>query len=432
MAAPFVGQGVASAAPVTAVTFTPGSNLANATSTWTVGLTSSAGGALAAPNTISVQFGPGFILPPTPTVTFASGFTGTCAAGNGATLGQVITITLTSSCVLANSTAATVTIAGVTNPGAGSYPGGGFGVATTKDSIAPPAGSIVIAPTAVTGVTFAPASSAPSANTTYTVGFTTSASGALSTGNTITVAFAAGFTVPASPPVTFASGFTGVCTGTTTGVKAGQSVVITLSGTCALGNSTAASVTIGTITNNVAGSYAASTFSVATSQDITPAHPTLPVVIGSSPSAVTFTPGSNLTGALSTWTIGFTTSATGALASTNTISVTFAAGFGLPASPTVATGTGFTGTCTGTTASTTGQVVKLTLAGAGCALAASTAGTVTIAGITNPAAATYPANAFSVATSQDPAPANPASAVVINAVANTPTGVTFMPGVAVG
>ncbi|HEX3840248.1 MAG TPA: Ig-like domain-containing protein [Acidimicrobiales bacterium] len=413
----------------TGVTFTPASLLAHATSTWTVGFTPSASGALAAPNTIAVTFDTGFVLPASPAVTFVSGFTGTCTAATGTTSGQVVTITLTGSCVLANSTPATVTIAGITNPGAGSHPASGFSVATSQDTTtANPAAAVVIGPTTPTGVTFSPGSSLPSALSTWTVGFTPSASGALAATNTISVTFGPGFTVPTGQAVTFPSGFGGCTTTTETAVL--QVATIPLPAGCTLANATAGAVTIANITNPVAGSYAASGFSVATSQDVTPAHPATPVVIGSSPSAVTFSPGSNLTGALSSWGVGFTTSAAGGLASGDTISVTFAPGFGVPAAPTVTFGTGFLGTCTGTpTGTTVGQVVTFTLTGS-CVLTASTAGTLTIDGIANPAPGTYPASAFGVATSKDPAAAHPATAVVINAVANTPTGVTFSPAVA--
>ena len=62
-------------------------------------------------------------------------------------------------------------------------------------------------------------------------------------------------------------------------------------------------------------------------------------------------------------------------------------------------------------------MATITLANSGgtCALANSTAGTLTIAGITNPTVAnSYAANTFSVATSKDTAAASPSAAVVIN------------------
>jgi hypothetical protein len=399
-------------------TFTPGSTVALATSTWTVGFTTSASGALAATNTIKLTFNAGFTIPAAPAVTFPSGFTG-CGATTGSTTGQVVTITLPAGCLLANSTAGTVTVAGITNPGAGSYPG--FSVATSQD-VTP---NSIVSPVLIgapSSVTFTPGSTVANATSTWTVGFTSSAAGALVATNTISVTFNSNFTLPASPTITWGSGFTGSCSGTTTGATTGHTVTLILGGGCALANSTAATVTIAGVTNPVAGSYPANTFSVATTADTTPANPASPVVIGATPlSGVTFTPGSSVAAGISTWTVGFTTSSGGALASPNTIAVTFNPAFTIPATPTVTFHSGFTGTCTGTTTgATVGQVVTITLSGT-CALASSTAATVTIAGITNPIAGTYPANTFSVATSQDSTPVNPAAAVVITGAASAAT-----------
>ena len=425
LAAPFVGQEVASAA-TTGVTFVPGSTVAHATSTWTVGFTTSAAGSLAAGNTILVTFDPpNFAVPASPTVTFVSGTTGTCTTPGASGAASAVTITLPAGCSIAISRAVTLTISGITNPGAGTYTAGTFGVTTSSDTIGSPTSDVVITPSTPTGVTFTPSSTVPSANpVTWTVGFTTSAAGALAATNTISVTFNTNVTVPAAPTVTFPSGFAGTCTATT-GATVSHVVTITLPAGCALANSTAGTLTIAGITNPAAGSYPANTFSVATSQDTTPANPASPVLIGG-PSGVTFTPGSSVANATSTWTIGFTSSATGALATGGTISVTFNSAFTVPASPAITWGSGFTGTCTGTTTgATTGHTVLITLSGT-CALAASTAGTLTIAGVVNPVAGTYPANTFSVATSADTTPAPPASAVVIGATALS--GVTFSPG----
>jgi len=132
-------------------------------------------------------------------------------------------------------------------------------------------------------------------------------------------------------------------------------------------------------------------------------------------SGVTFS-GSSVSGGATntTWTVGFTTSdPNGELVPGDHISVTFPAGFAIPLNPTVTLGSGFFG-CTASpqaTAVTSGQTVVITL-GTGCQLDASTAATVTIAGITNPAAATYANTSFLVSTSADFA-ASPAAAVVI-------------------
>ena len=132
--------------------------------------------------------------------------------------------------------------------------------------------------TPVTGVTFTGSSQAAAATADWTIGFTTSATGALNAGKTITVVFNPGFTVPASPTIVLNSGFTSC---TATGSAVGQTVTITLAGaSCALANSTAATLTINGLTNpTLAGSLAANTFSVKTSVDATVVHPASPIVI---------------------------------------------------------------------------------------------------------------------------------------------------------
>jgi hypothetical protein len=129
-----------------------------------------------------------------------------------------------------------------------------------------------------------------------------------------------------------------------------------------------------------------------------------------------------------TWTVGFTTSdPSGGLVPGDDIEVVFPAGFVIPLDPAVTLGSGFYD-CTSTpqaTAVASGETVLITL-GAGCELNASTSATLTIAGITNPAAGTYANTSFSVSTSTDFA-ASPAAAVVITG-ATVPTVPTSCAG----
>ncbi len=378
-----------------------------------MGFTTSPSGKLAAGNTITATFNSNVTVPATPTVTLGTGFTG-CTATASAT-GGVVTITLAgASCAVNNSTAASLTIAGITNPGAQTLTNTTFKVATAEDTSAVSPGSnvVIAAATAPSAVSFSPGSTAAHASSTWSVGFTTSASGKLAAGNTITATFNSNVTVPATPTVTLGTGFTG-CTATASAT--GGVVTITLAGaSCAVNNSTAASLTIAGITNPGAGSYANTTFKVATSEDTSAVSPASGITItAATPTAVSFSPGSAAANASSTWSVGFTTSAIGNLVLGNTITATLPSSFTVPATPTVTLGTGFTG-CTAT-ASATGGVVTITLAGASCAVNNSTAASLTIAGITNPGAGTYTAGSFSIATSKDTIPASPSSGVTINA-----------------
>jgi hypothetical protein len=97
-----------------------------------------------------------------------------------------------------------------------------------------------------------------------------------------------------------------------------------------------------------------------------------------------------------TWTVDFTTSSTGALDKTSSIVVTFDQAFTVPASPGVTLGVGFSA-CTATTV-VSGRVVTVSTKGGQCSLPASTHASLTIGGITNPAAGTY---SMTVSTSAD-------------------------------
>jgi hypothetical protein len=401
----------ASAATVSSVTFTGSTYAASATATWTVGFTSSGSGSLSAGNQVNVTFPTGFQLPASTTATLLSGFA-SCVSPSAAaaTVGQVMHISLGTGCTLAANTPATLSIPNIVNPAtATTYPNTEFSVSTSADTATSPVANVVITTASSASITFAGSSYVAGAAATWTVGFTSSASGALGTGSTITVTFPSSFTIPASPTVALLSGFSG--SGTPTATAAGGVVVITLHGTEALGDSTPATLSIAGITNPAAATYPASDFSVATSAPQAATTAASNVVI-TGLGSVTFSGSSFVAGATgTTWTVGFTSSASGALGSGSTITVTFPSSFTIPASPTVALLSGFTGSGT-PTATASGGVVVITLHGTE-ALADSTAATLSIAGITNPTAASYPASDFSVATSAPQAAAAPAAAVVI-------------------
>ena len=117
----------------TSATFSPGSTAANAISTWTVGLTTSASGALSPSNTISVVFNPNFTVAAGQSVTFG-GFGAACPAANDFVNGNVATVTLPAGCSLAGSTSGTLSIPAITNPGSGTYSNATFSVATSQDT----------------------------------------------------------------------------------------------------------------------------------------------------------------------------------------------------------------------------------------------------------------------------------------------------------
>ena len=123
---------------------------------------------------------------------------------------------------------------------------------------------------------------------TWTVGFTTSSSGALVTGNTVDVTFPSGFNVSGATAA-FSTGFSS-CTTPTTQIS-GQVVIVPLTGAgCSLGNSTGASVTISHI-SAAATQYAAAGFNVTTYANGLPSPFSTPIdgVGGHTPSPIDIT-----------------------------------------------------------------------------------------------------------------------------------------------
>jgi putative cell wall-binding protein len=248
--------------------------------TWTVKFTSS--GALNPGNEIFVTFNPAFTIT-SPTVDLTGGFTGlptTVPSGDVNVTANVVTISLFSSEALAASTAATLTISGVTNPTSGSYATSAtsFSVATTADSANWPAAPVII--TGLTGVSFVGSSMRQGATpTTWTVEFTSSADGVLNPGKEIVVTFNPAFTIT-SPTVDLTGGFTGLPTTVPSGdINVTANVVtISLFSSEALAASTAATLTISGVTNPTAATYPNTSFSVSTTAD-TAGSPVAGVVI---------------------------------------------------------------------------------------------------------------------------------------------------------
>ena len=119
----------------------------------------------------------------------------------------------------------------------------------------------------VGSVSFAPSDRQGAVSATWTVDFTTSASGALAIGGTITINAPASTTFPSAASAYKVNGTTVTATPTT---AAGT---VTIDTPVAVGNSSAISVVITGVTNPAAGSYASSSFSVSTSADTVAANP---------------------------------------------------------------------------------------------------------------------------------------------------------------
>jgi hypothetical protein len=430
-----VALGLSTTAPAwatspSAVTFTatpPTSVASNAPSTWTVGFTTSSGGALGIGSTITITLPAGFSTTSTaPTVTLLtpSTFATDCAGlGQDSSESNVISILIYpagSGCALAASTAATFSIS-VVNGFAGAYGASNFSLSTNKDTTAvAPASGETITPTAVSSVSVtgtAPTSPVESAASTWTWGFTTSASGQLGAGDTITLTFPASFTTVSTIPtvnLVSPSAFPTDCTATSSDANEGSVVVITLSNngsnTCALADSTAATINVAVVNGT---SDALSSFSLATDEDATATSPTGTAPTLTSPtssSGVTFTttaPTSLTANAASTWTVGFTTSSSGALAGGGYLVAQFPSGFTTSSTTppvTLVMPSGFASNCTAVGSDPTkGTVVVVTLANKGasvCTLAGSTGATLSI-GVVNGPTGTYGDTTYALRTSKD-------------------------------
>ena len=445
---------VAGASSPSAVSFTgtaPTSVVANTEATWTVGFTASSSGALGIGSTVTITLPSGFTTAsssPTVTLLTPSSFATDCAGlGQDSSESNVISILIypaASGCALAASTAATLTI-GVVNGAAGAYGPANFSVATSADTtaVAPSSGE-TITPTSVSAVsvtTTAPTSLVMAAASTWTWGFTTSATGALGPGGSITLTYPTGFSTLTTSPIVVLeapSAFVTDCAATASDTSETGVIVITLanngSNTCALAKSTAATLTVGVLNGKA---DALSTLSVATSKDTAGASPTgtAPSLTTAAPtSAVTFTtsaPTSLVANTTSTWTVGFTTSSSGALAAGAYIVVRLPSGFATSSTTpavTLKTPSSFASTCTPSgSVPNSANIVVVTLANSGsntCALGTSTAATIAVTVINGPAA-TYGASSYSLSTSADGTAVAPTSGSATIVSAGPPGTVSY-------
>ena len=157
----------------------------------------------------------------------------------------------------------------------------------------------------------------------------------------------------------------------------------------------------------------------------------------STPTGVSVSPSNRHGGQAATWTVGFTASATGALtAGTGTVTVTAPSSTTFPSAPGDYTVNGVTATSVPSAGAGTATI------DVPVAVAAGTTVTVVVSHVTNPAAATYPATDFTVATSADVTAAEPGTgltftgppsrlAFTVEPPANTGAGATFPVAVSV-
>ncbi len=262
----------------------------------------------------------------------------------------------------------------------------------------------------VVSVTFAPSDRQGAISAIWTVDATTSATGALAIGATITI--------DAPPTTTFPSAASAykVNSTTVTAIPSTAAGTVTIATPVAVSSSTLVTVVMTGVINPAAGTYANTSFSVSTSVDTTASNPASGLSFGSVVSGVSFSPSSLVGAGSATWTVGFTASANGALAIGDTITISAPASTTFPSAASAYTVNSTTVTAIPSTAAGTVTIATPV------ALGNSTAVSVQITGVTNPAASSYPNTSFSASTTADAA-ANPASGQAFSVGSmNTTTG----------
>ena len=330
----FAGVAHASQVSQPSVAFSSPSGAAGARTIYTIGFTTSGSGGLSAANSdhITISFpastGLSTIVKSTVTDTTAAAAVGFCSFSNTTTL----SCSLNTGQTIPAGHGVSIELDGVTNPPAGTVT---LSVATTQDTTPSPSAGYTIGaagqPSQPT-VAFSSPSGAAGARTIYTIGFTTSGTGALSnTANSqITINF------PAS------TGLSTIVKSTVTDTTAAAAV-----GFCSFSNTTTLSCSLNTgqtipaghgvsieldgVTNPPAGTV---NLSLATTSDLTTSTPTgYTIGAAGQPSqpTVAFSSPSGAAGARTIYTIGFTTSGTGALSNTanSQITINFPASTGL-------------------------------------------------------------------------------------------------------
>ncbi len=215
------GDGViVGAAAVTAVQFSASPATSAAASEWTVGLDTSAGGALAAGTGTIVLAGPsGTVFPG-----LASDYTINGTAVTQASVAGGNQVTLTVPAGVSASTAVTVVASGVTNPAAGDDPASDFSVWTSADlaTVHPSTGIDFAVPDGTGTMVLSPAEvDAGSVGNTLTFTYTAAAAGL--SGGALTIAVPSGWSAPTTTPGT--AGDTTASSGTVS--VSGQTIQVT-------------------------------------------------------------------------------------------------------------------------------------------------------------------------------------------------------------
>ncbi|HET8990890.1 MAG TPA: hypothetical protein VFN59_07305 [Acidimicrobiales bacterium] len=247
--------------------------------------TSSATGALAPQDTISITFPADVTLNAANADVLSSSFGGSCLNPLSVFVsGHTLSVMLGANCSLADSSAATLSIHDVRNPPNGTTDvAADYTVSTSEDptTVSPSsAPTFVASGTAVSAVAVSPQADLSGASTTWTDTFTTSSRGALFPGDRVTLDLPTALGVSATPSVAFGGGFVG-CTGGATGSYDATTGVLNVGvpAGCTIAASTSGSIAFAATNPLGSQNLAASSFATYTSEDPSPVHPATGVAI---------------------------------------------------------------------------------------------------------------------------------------------------------
>lgn len=358
---------------ITSATVTLSNSTVNTVSSYTLTFTNGNTGTIVSGETIVLTFPATTNVPGTitsnVTVNSGSGYVTSNALSSISSNSGAKTITITLASTIATSDPVRIVIssaAGITNPTA---PGSSYTISVaTQNRGSATSNTYTVVASTVSSATVSLSSTATSASANYTIGFTTGAAGALTTGNTIVVTFPSGTTVSGAN-----TGNVTINGGAPTAVNV-SSQVVTLTYSSAnsgtISNSGAVSLVFTGLTNPSSANASASV-SIYTTAETTPVTSnTYAITLGTTVGAATVTLGNSTANTLSQYTVVFSLGSSGALTTgtTPTISIVFPSGTTLGGSLTTAANTTLNGV-TPQTVAVSGQTVTITKTAASATIA---------------------------------------------------------------
>ncbi|MCE5192564.1 MAG: stalk domain-containing protein [Candidatus Cryosericum sp.] len=310
----------------------------SAVASWSLSFATSATGALAVGQTITVTFPAGTRLPasmPAGSILISSGSYSSVPVTAATGSGSVLTIQVPAAMTGGISASAFVSIQILTTYGLVNTPvAGTYSVllATAADTVPASSNQVSITGTTIGAVTVAVSPLTPSTAATYTLFFSTSTSGGLVPGDSISVQFPAGTGYPAfiNPTLILVNGQPSL-----NATRTLNTLQISLPPAMSIPASAFVQLQIQTtfgITNPATpGTYKVNVF---TSKDSTPVQSNDYVITGTSVTGLTLAVDPRAQSALAEYRLTFNTSSTGSLqAGIGTITVDFSSGVSLPTSP---------------------------------------------------------------------------------------------------